>query len=304
MNSVRLRLCLALVLAGSSAVAAQAPTLEHFTVVADGHPLALWARRPASPKGTILLIHGRTWSALPDFDLQVPGESRSVLANLAARGYAAYALDLRGYGATPRDRTGGLTPRRAAEDVHQVLAWIAANQAATSRPVLLGWSNGSMVVQLVAQLHAEQLSAVILYGYPWDPGAVIEADPGADTGAAPRQRNTATGAASDFVSPEVTSPRMIAAYVAAALKSDPILAEWRSYDQFNALNPARVKLPTLLLQGEHDPEPRDALKALFARLGTRDKEWVTLMGGDHAALLEDTKPTFVDAVVRFAERRR
>ncbi len=187
-----------LALAGAPAVAAQAPALEHFTVVADGHPLALWARRPANPKGTILLIHGRTWSALPDFDLQVPGESRSVLANLAARGYAAYALDLRGYGATPRDRTGWITPRRAAEDVHQVLAWITTKQAATTRPVLLGWSNGSMVTQLVAQLHPEQLSALILYGYPWDPGAVIEADPTADTGAAPRQHNTAEGAASGF----------------------------------------------------------------------------------------------------------
>jgi pimeloyl-ACP methyl ester carboxylesterase len=295
---------LMLTLVGAPAVAAQAPVLEHFTVVADGHPLALWARRPASPKGTILLIHGRTWSALPDFDLQVPGESRSVLANLAARGYAAYALDLRGYGATPRDRTGWITPQRAAEDVHQVLAWITTKQAATTRPVLLGWSNGSMVVQLVAQLHPEQLSALILYGYPWDPGAVIEADPTADTGAAPRQHNTAAGAASDFVSPEVTSQRMIATYVAAALKADPILAEWRSYEQFNALNPARVKVPTLLLQGEHDPEPRDALKALFARLGTSDKAWVTLMGGDHAALLEDTRPAFVDAVAQFIERRR
>ncbi len=298
------RWLLALALVSAPAAAAQAPALEHFTVVADGHPLALWARRPANPKGTILLIHGRTWSALPDFDLQVPGESRSVLANLAARGYAAYALDLRGYGATPRDRTGWITPRRAAEDVHQVLAWITTKQAATTRPVLLGWSNGAMVAQLAAQLHPEQFSALILYGYPWDPAAVIEADPAGDTGAAPRQHNTAEGAASDFVSPDVTSQRMIAAYVAAALKADPILAEWRSYEQFNALNPARVKVPTLLLQGEHDPEPRDALKTLFAHLGTSDKTWTTLMGGDHAALLEDTKPTFVDAVVRFIERRR
>ncbi len=35
---------------------------------------------------------------------------------------------------------------------------------------------------------------------------------------------------------------MVAADVAAALKADPMLAEWRSYVQFNALNPARVKV--------------------------------------------------------------
>lgn len=302
MSGVRLQVCLAVAIGSAPAIGAQAPGLEHHTVVADGHPLALWARRPDHPRGTILLLHGRTWSALPDFDLQVPGESRSVLAGLAGRGYAAYALDLRGYGATPRDRTGWLTPRRAAEDVHQVLAWITAKQPDTARPVLLGWSTGSMLAQLVAQLHPEQLSALILYGYPWDPDEQISADAG--TGVAPRQPNQAADAASDFHSPEVTSPRMVAAYVAAAIKADPIHAEWRSFDQFNALNPARVKIPTLVLQGELDPEPHDVLQRLFFRLGTADKQRVILMGGDHAALLEDTSPMFIEAVVRFIERQR
>ena len=301
MRAAHQRLCLLLALGAAPAAAAQAPALEHFTVVADGHPLALWARRPANPRGAILLLHGRTWSALPDFDLQVPGESRSVLAGLAARGYAAYALDLRGYGGTPRDPTGWLTPRRAAEDVHQALAWIIAQQPAPARAVLLGWSNGAMLAQLVAQLHPGQLSALILYGYPWDPDESVPED--TDTTAAPHQPNSERDAAADFQSPGTTSRRMVAAYVAAAIRADPILAEWRSYDQFNALDPKRVRTPTLVLQGEHDPEPRDALRRLFSRLGTADKQRVTLMGGDHAALLEDTKPRFVDAIVAFLERR-
>lgn len=294
-------LLLALLVAPVAGMRAQMPALEHFTVMADGHPLALWARRPAHPKGTILLLHGRTWSALPDFDLQVAGERRSVLANLAARGYAAYALDLRGYGSTPRDSTGWITPLRAAEDVRQALTFIAAKHQGAPRPVLLGWSNGAMVAQLVAQLHPEQLSALVLYGYPWDPDDSVGEDP--DGGAAPRQANSANDAAADFRSPAVTSRRMIAAYIAAAGRHDPIFAEWRFYDQFNALNPERVRIPTLLLQGERDPEPREALKRLFTRLGTTDKQWVTLKGGDHAALLEDTKPTFVDAIVGFIQKK-
>ncbi len=44
----------------------------HLTVVVDGHPMAVWSRTARHPKGVILLLHGRTWSALPDFDLQVP----------------------------------------------------------------------------------------------------------------------------------------------------------------------------------------------------------------------------------------
>src|SRR5881628_1386390 len=83
----------------------------------DGFQLVLWRKTPPAPRRAVLLIHGRTWSGRPDFDLQVPGESRSFMDALVAQGYAAYAIDLRGYGATPRDATGFLTPERAAADV-------------------------------------------------------------------------------------------------------------------------------------------------------------------------------------------
>ena len=98
------------------------PAPQRFTVQSDGHPLAVWARIPPAPRGAVLLIHGRTWSSRPDFDLDVPGLHRSVLESLETRGFAAYALDLRGYGDTPRDQTGWITPRRAAADVVAVLA--------------------------------------------------------------------------------------------------------------------------------------------------------------------------------------
>jgi len=97
---------------------------------------------------------------------------------------------------------------------------------------------------------------------------------------------------------------MVNAYMSAAIKADPWLAEWRFFDQFNALDPARVTMPTLVLQGEHDLTPESALQDLFAGLGTTDRQRVTLMGGDHAALLEDTRPTFVDAIVSFLERKK
>ena len=45
--------------------------------------------------------NGRTWSSVPDFDLQVPGESLSFMDGLNALGYAVYALDARGYGRDP-----------------------------------------------------------------------------------------------------------------------------------------------------------------------------------------------------------
>ena len=88
-----------------------AAMLEHFTVPSDGHPMAVWARRPPMPRGTVPL------RARPDMEQTAglrsagPGLQRSVMQSFAAQGFAAYAMDLRGYGETPRDATGWLTPR-------------------------------------------------------------------------------------------------------------------------------------------------------------------------------------------------
>jgi alpha-beta hydrolase superfamily lysophospholipase len=286
----------------ASAAAAQSPPIRH-TVTAAGHPLALWEKRPAQPTRTIVLLHGRTWSSLPDFDLQVPGERRSLMDALVTRGYAVYALDLRGYGGTPRDRSGWNSPDRAAEDLAAALEWVAANSGVPGRPVLFGWSNGATVAQLCAQRHANRISDLILFGYWMDPDSTIQ--PVADTITPLREKTTAEAAASDFIAPGAISKRAVRAYVAAALKSDPVRSDWRGLEEYNALDPARVQVPTLLIQGELDPlAPSNAQARFFARLGDPDRQWVVIAGGDHAALLEDMQPAFVAAMANFIERPR
>jgi len=300
-RSLSCLLFIVLLTVGVSPVALAAPKLEQFAVPTDdGLKLALWAREVAKPKGVIVLLHGRTWSALPDFDLQVPGDQRSVMQSLNARGYSAFALDMRGYGKTPRDATGFLTPDRAARDVAQALEWLA-KQKKIQRPVLLGWSYGSLVSQLAAQRRPELISALILYGYPRDPAKLVfPADPPEPLRAA----NTREAAASDFISPQVAPKKMIDAYVAAALAADPVRVDWRNQQaEFQALDPSRVTVPTLLIQGERDPAaPADAQARLFVGLGTSDKQWVVLSGADHAALVEDTHPAFIAAIVAFVSR--
>jgi len=294
-------LFIVLLAVGVNPAALAAPKLEQLAVPADdGLTLALWAREVAKPKGVIVLLHGRTWSALPDFDLQVPGDQRSVMQSLNARGYSAFALDMRGYGKTPRDATGWLTPDRAARDVTQALEWLA-KQKKIQRPVLLGWSYGSLVSQLAAQRRPELISALILYGYPRDPAKLVfPADPPEPLRAA----NTREAAASDFISPQVAPKKMVDAYVAAALAADPVRVDWRNQQtEFQGLDPSRVTVPTLLIQGERDPAaPADAQARLFVGLGTPDKQWVVLSGGDHAALVEDTHPAFIAAIVAFVSR--
>ena len=298
-TSAGLMAALSLSFAASIALAQAAP-VKHI-VTADGHPLALWEKRAAKPKGTILLLHGRTWSSLPDFDLQVPGEHRSLMDALVARGYAVYALDLRGYGATPRDASGWDTPDRSAEDLSAALAWVTRNSGVEGKPALLGWSNGSTVSILCAQRHPDQISALILTGFWKHPDSMIVAVP--DTAKPAREKTTAMAAASDFVAPNAISKKAVDAYVAVALKADPVRTDWRRLEQFNALDPAKVTTPTLLIQGELDPiAPTATQAAFFSRLGTADRAWVVMAGGDHASLIENMQPAFVAAVVHFIER--
>ncbi len=268
----------------------------------DGHTLAVWSRIPAAPKGAIVLVHGRTWSGVPDFDLEVEGKDRSLMRALAERGWAAYALDLRGYGATERDASGWNTPDRAAKDLAAALAFVRAQHPDLPAPAVLGWSLGSLVAQLAAQRHASSISALVLYGYPRDPDRVGKG--GGAVGDEPaRSPNTAAAAASDFITPGSIDRASIDAFVAAALAADPVRADWRKMGDFAELDPAKVVVPTLVIHGAGDPfAPVASQGKLFARLGHADRQWVIVEGGDHAAHLEDCGARFVQAIVAFLDR--
>ena len=274
--------------------------LMKHTVSADGHPIALWEKSAENATEVILLVHGRTWSAVPDFDLQVEGEDLSLMDGLVEAGYAVYAIDLRGYGDTPRDDSEWFTPDRAAKDLAIVLQWIDKQWDWRIKPHLFGWSMGSTNSHLVAQRHPELISSLTLFGYWFDNDVVIPPD----TAGYALQKivNTAESAASDFIIPGTISQKAIDAYVDLALASDPIKVDWKNLDQYNELDPAKISTPTLILQGEFDPiAPTDLQAKLYARLGTANKQWVTVPEGDHAAFMETSRAYFIHALVSFLE---
>lgn len=282
--------------------AAPAPTApQRFTVTADGHPIAVWGRVPANTRKSVLLIHGRTWSSRPDFDLQVPGLKRSVMQSFADRGIAAYAIDLRGYGETPRDATGFNTPNRAAADVAAVLKWMAVQHPRLEPPALVGWSNGAVVALHVAEMQAAPLSHVVLFGFTPAPEYQLLAVPPPKV--APTERNTADAARSDFITPAVTPPAVIRAFVTQALAADPVFAEWKNEEQWNVLRADKLKVPFMILHGELDPGADPAQAAAFM-VSTRasSRNYVVLPGADHSAQIEDTHEMFMSVVTEFITR--
>jgi len=275
----------------------QAVERVQHTVASDSHPMAVWEKSATPAQAVILLVHGRTWSTVPDFDLDVPGEDLSLMDGLVALEYATYGVDLRGYGETPRDETGWNTPNRAAADVANVLRWIRARHP--DLPVhLFGWSLGSMVSQLTAQQNPALVDRLVLFGYPTPVG--LERPRQDPEGDPPMAATTAEAAASDFVIPGSISPRAVETYVEAALQADPVRSDWTRGHEWNQLDPAEVHVPTLILQGEHDPlSPQELALPLFTGLGTTDKAWVVIPGGDHAAFLETPRPYFLAVTAGF-----
>lgn len=284
------------------ALAAGPRPLVQLTVTADSHPLRVWARRAVRPKGAVLFVHGRTWSARPNFDLTTPSGSMSILQAFADRGFAAYAIDLRGYGETPRDASGWLSPDRAAADVKAALDWIARREG--TRPALVGYSRGSQVAALTAQTYPQSLELVVLYGFPGDPDLKLPPQPAVPT--IPRAPTTLEAAASDFIVPGAARPEVVSAYAKAAVTADPVRADWGHEDEFNVLDPKKIIVPLMLLQGAADPVVRPAGSArLFTGLGHDARAWVVLPGSDHAAHLEDrTRAAWIGAIVDFIESNR
>lgn len=301
-------LLLSTLLICSSANAADSPAAagtgaQRLAVVADdGHVLTLWAKLPAAPKGAILLLHGRTWSALPNFDLQVAGTPRSVLDALVYQGYAAYALDQRGYGASPRDASGWLTPTRAAADALAAATLIRQRHPLLPAPAVVGYSMGAMTAMLAAQEQPSAFSALVLYGFPADPDQPPAHDPGADEPL--REATTLQAAGEDFVVTGAAPPEVAAAYARQAVAADPVRVDWKHHHEFR-FHPEKLTTPTLLLQGVADGYVKpEAVARLFTRLATPDRSWVVLPDSDHAAHVENAMPAWVAAIVDFLERPR
>ena len=270
------------------------------TVVSDDHPMAVWEKSHDDAKGIILFIHGRTWSGLPDFDLQMEGEELSLMDGMLEQGYGSYAIDLRGYGKTPRDASQWLSPTKAAADVVNVIRWISERHQDTPIHVF-GWSYGSVISLLATQTDSSAIASLTLFGFWLDLDGKVNKD--SKDKSLEKRINTAEAAASDFIVPGSISQRAINGYVKAALAADPVRVDWRNEHEFLGIDPSRIDIPVLLIQGEFDPiAPTDLQAKLFTRLKSADKSWVVVSGGDHAAFMEMPRPYFISAFSDFIDR--
>ena len=241
---------------------------------ADGHPLAVYGINSSDndkkdddddmKRPPILLLHGRTWSSIPVYhllggsnrnngsvDSSSEGDSsRSLMEALYDAGLQPYAMDFRGFGGTPRDATGFVDPKRCVADTETVLKFIH-NSCRGKMPTLLGWSQGALVAQLVAQKSPHLLSKLTLYGSIYNPNIFYPRNPlyiEQDDQIPSNIINTYDAAIEDFTIEGSIPPETAKSFAKAALITDPIKAQWNYLHEFNNCDPARVLVPTLLVR--------------------------------------------------------
>ena len=280
----------------------------------DGHMICVYEKAPRSSevKGTILLIHGRTWSSLPVFDLnyesmdangKLQTVNLSTMDQLVSKGIRVFAIDLRGFGGTTRDESGWLTPYKAVDDIKSVIKWLSKDNG-VNLPCLLGWSQGGLVAHLFAQRYPHLISSCILYASIYDQKVIHKRDSFLYRPPTPKSMKTTMDmAVEDFTLHGTISDEAGYAFGLSALQACPTKPDWTCLHEFNECNPAKISVPSLVIHGDTDPYiVKQSQLDLYADISCTDKCYTSIPGADHCAHLIGSKFAFIHHVVSFIRR--
>jgi alpha-beta hydrolase superfamily lysophospholipase len=249
------------------------------------------------PRATVVLAHGAS---------EHGGRYAWTGEQLAARGYALYAIDHRGHGRSAGDRAVIDRMANAVEDLHTLVE--KAKGAQPQRPlVLLGHSMGGAVALSYTIEHEDALDALVLSG----PLAALEA-------ASPVQR--VAGRVLSVLAPKLG----VVGIDSSAVSRDPEVVKDYDADPLNYHGklPARTvaelsraidgypdgvsrfKLPMLVMHGTADRlVPIAGGQMVADRSGSEDKTWKPYDGLFHEILNEPERQQVLDDMADWLDAR-
>lgn len=305
----------------------------HRLPAADDMGLALHLRHaaPEAPaRGSVLLVHGATLAS-GLWDVEVPGYS--VLDTLAASGFSAWALDIRGYARSERlvAPAGAYAGReQAVRDIAAALDHACRYDGVTGA-VLVGGSWGSITTALFASRDARRIAGLALMAplhaavnESWladlaDPADRSRLHPGLGA-----SRGVGRAHLLARWDPEIPpgcaetrrDPAVLDALIADALACEPVsdattftVPNGTLHDLFEVFSgrplydAAALRMPALLVRGEHDATSTHAdAQRLFGALGSHDKQYLQIGDAGHFVCIERRAPEFQRALIGFAAR--
>lgn len=297
---------------------------------ADRAGLALHVRHVApvrQSRGTVVLVHGATLgSGL--WDIAVPGYS--LLEALAIAGFSAWALDVRGYARSERLPN----PTQAYADRHDAVADIAATVSyacaadGAGQVLLVGGSWGSITAACFASQHPQRVRALALmapiYATRNESWLLDLAEPGDTNRLRAALGPTRHVSRDDLLlrwDREIAEadktlrrePRVLDALMRDSLDAEPagerdgfVVPNGTFHDLFEAFSgrplydPATLRMPVLLVRGEHDATSTSAdAELLRRRLASPHVQLHTVRDAGHFICAERAAPRFQDALLGF-----
>lgn len=340
MKHHRIALALGLALAVTlPAAAAETPRIvTEEAMVPSGDPgIDIYVRNkhPAdmaqfSPDRTLVFVHGATYPASTAFDLDLGGTS--FMQDLAEHGFDVYLLDLPGYGrstrppqmAQPADANPPVeTTADAVRHYGAVVAYVLQRRH-LPRLDVMGWSWGTTIAAGFATEKPEQVERLVLYAPIWIvTGETARLGGNGKLGAyrtvtaeAAKQRWLRGVAAEDV--PGLIPDGWFEAWQTATWATDPaagaqtpsvlrapngVIQDVRAYWMSGkaTYDPAKIKAPTLLVQGEwdHDTPPYMSYTLYPLIVNAPWKRYVQIGAGTHTIIMEKNRRQLFSVVEEF-----
>jgi pimeloyl-ACP methyl ester carboxylesterase len=265
----------------------------------------------------VLFVHGAGTPAEVAFD--VPYQDYSWMAYLAQAGFDVFAMDVTGYGRSSRpllmNDPCNLAPKQQAA---LFPAPCAASYGHPSTTLASDWNDISAVVDYVRALrHVDRVDVVAWsLGGPRS-GGYVAAHPDkvqklvllapaynlpfpneVPAMTAQSYQDFKTSWDNQVGCPDQYDPAAGDSVWSEMMRSDPVGATWgpgirrapvvsRGTEDWTAAVAAKVRIPTLMISGEHDKTvPPARVRELYADLGSNQKAFVDLACSSHNALWE------------------
>jgi alpha-beta hydrolase superfamily lysophospholipase len=263
----------------------------------DDVTLALYRKRLHAPQPgeaklpVLFLVHGSSVSALPSFDLTVPGAGEYSMMNVFARyGFDVWTMDFEGYGKSTvtsgnSDIASGVGDLRAAVPVVE-------RETGLGKYHFMGESSGAIRAGAFAVAEPGRVDRLILEAFTYTgKGSPTLAKRGEQTefyrthNRRPRDEQMIL---SIFTrdKPGTSDPRVPAAIAKAELPNGDSVPTGTYLDMTANLplvDPAKVQCPVLMVRGQYDGiSTEEDLLDFFAKLPTPDKQYAVIPGAAHA----------------------
>ena len=278
-----------------------------------------------------LFVHGATYSGA-SFDLEVKGYDW--MRQVAEKGYAAYYLDIRGYGYSSRPAAMKTDPKKnppfsrtadAAKDLSDAVAFILKRTAA-KKVNLIGWSWGTVISGMYTAQNNAKVERLVLYApvYRYRHAGLLKAlahpeNPSKinDLGAYRKvMKKQAKARWEAQIAPQDKSQwrdeAVFEAWYSAISASEPqgvihapngVLVDlWEIVNERPMYDASTIQVPTLIVRGSDDPTAtREDSLGLYGKLGSTVKQYVEIGNASHFANLERTAPQLIDTVQAFLD---